>query len=192
MTEPQKSNGIRAIITGASGMVGRGVLLECLDSSSVAAVLVINRAPIGIAHPKLFEIIHSDFNDLSSIAADLTGYDALFFCAGVSAIGKTEAEYSRLTYHLTLDFGESVLAQNPGMAICYVSGAGTDSSEQGRQMWARVKGRTENVLLGMPFDRAYMFRPGVIQPLKGVRAKSMRGRSAETVSTICCLSSVSY
>jgi len=153
-------------------MVGRGVLLECLDSPKVAAVLVINRAPIGVSHPKMTELIHSDFTDLSPIDSELAGFDALFFCAGVSVIGKSEAEYTTLTFDLTLAFAQQLLALNPGMAICYVTGAGTDTSEQGRQMWARVKGRTENALLAMPFKRAYMFRPGVIQPLKGVRAKS--------------------
>ena len=172
MTETQNSTGLRAIITGASGMVGRGVLLECLDSPKVTAVLVINRAPIGVSHPKMIEVIHSDFTDLSPLETELAGYDVLFFCAGVSAIGKSEAEYTTLTYDLTLAFARQLLAFNPGLAICYVTGAGTDSSEQGRQMWARVKGRTENALLAMPFGRAYMFRPGVIQPLKGVRAKS--------------------
>ena len=172
MTEADKSTGLRAIITGASGMVGRGVLLECLDSPVVAAVLVINRAPIGVSHPKMTELIHSDFTDLSPIETKLAGYDSLFFCAGVTVIGKSEAEYTTLTFDLTLAFARHLLALNPGLAICYVTGAGTDTSEQGRQMWARVKGRTENALLAMPFRRAYMFRPGVIQPLKGVRAKS--------------------
>ena len=172
MTETQNSTGLRAIITGASGMVGRGVLLECLDSPRVTAVLVINRAPIGVSHPKMIEVIHSDFTDLSPLKTELAGYDVLFFCAGVSAIGKSEAEYTTLTYDLTLAFAQQLLAINPGLAICYVTGAGTDSSEQGPQMWARVKGRTENALFAMPFGRAYMFRPGVIQPLKGVRAKS--------------------
>ena len=116
--------------------------------------------------------MHDDFADLSAIQSKLAGYNALFFCSGVSAVGKSEEEYGKLTYDLTLGFGKSILEHSPGTSICYVSGAGTDSSENGRQMWARIKGKTENALLLLGFDSAFMFRPGVIRPLRGVRAKS--------------------
>lgn len=164
---------IRAIITGASGMVGGGVLLECLDSMAVESVLMVNRSPLGLSHPKLSEIVHDDFADLSAIHSKLSGCNALFFCSGVSAVGKNEEEYSKLTYDLTLGFGKSILQTNPGTSICYISGSCTDSSEHGRQMWARIKGKTENALLSLGFISAFMFRPGIIRPLRGVRAKSL-------------------
>jgi uncharacterized protein YbjT (DUF2867 family) len=162
---------VRVVLFGASGMVGSGALLECLEDRRVTAVLVVGRTTCGIAHPKLEEILHRDFFDYSTIAARLTGLDACFFCLGVSVLGLSEAEYSRLTYDLTLAAAHALLAQNRQLTFCYVSGAGTDSSEQGRVMWARVKGKTENALLALPFTAAYMFRPGYIQPMKGVRTK---------------------
>ncbi|MEI8006723.1 MAG: epimerase [Bacteroidota bacterium] len=161
---------IKPIITGTTGMVGKGVLLECLESDEVEAVLVINRKPLGMQHPKLKEIVHADFFDLSSIAAEMKGYDSCFFCLGVSSAGMPEKEYTRLTYDLTLAFAKTFIEQNPGSVFCYVSGTGTDSTEKGRVMWARVKGRTENALLAMPFKAAYMFRPGFIEPMKGIRS----------------------
>lgn len=160
---------IKAIITGATGMVGEGVLHECLLHPDVESVLVINRKPCGVKHEKLKEIIHKDFFDLSSIENQLTGYNACYFCAGVSSVGKNEAEFKRLTYDLTLYFAKTLLRLNPEMTFCYVSGTGTDSSEKGKTMWARVKGKTENDLLKLPFQSAYMFRPGYIQPTKGLK-----------------------
>lgn len=152
-------------------MVGAGVLTECLEDPRVQSVLVVGRRPCGIAHPKLRELILSDFFDYSDAKTDLTGHDACFFCLGVSAAGMTEATYHRLTYDLTLSAAEALADLNPGLTFCYVSGEGTDSTERGRFMWARVKGKTENHLLRMPFH-AYMFRPGFIQPLKGARSKT--------------------
>ncbi len=160
---------VKAIITGATGMVGEGVLHECLKHPDVESVLVINRKPCGLQHNKLKEIIHEDFFDLSQIEDQLTGYNACFFCAGVSSFGKKEDEYKRITYDLTIHFAGVLAKQNPGMTFCYVSGSGTDSTERGRVMWARIKGKTENDLLKLPFKSAYMFRPGYIQPTKGLK-----------------------
>lgn len=161
---------IKAIITGSTGMVGKGVLLECLDSPKVESVLVINRKPVGIKHEKLKEIIHADFYDLSNIEEQLKGYNACYFCLGVSSFRMSEADYTKVTHDLTIHFAETVLRMNPGMTFTYVSGVGTDSSEKSRTMWARVKGKTENDLLAMPFKAAYMFRPGFIQPMKGIKS----------------------
>jgi uncharacterized protein YbjT (DUF2867 family) len=163
---------IRAIITGSTGMVGKGVLLECLQSPQVEAVLVINRSPLGMSHPKLREVLHSDFFNLASIRDALTGYNACFFCLGVTAAGMAKKEYHRLTYDLTLNVAVTLKELNPGMTFCYISGAGTDGSEKGKVMWATVKGKTENTLLGLGFKDAYMFRPGFIRPIKGVRSKT--------------------
>ena len=163
---------IKVIITGSSGMVGMGVLLECLDSSEVSEVLVVNRATINITNPKMREILIDDFFDLDSIAKDLNGYDACFFCLGTSSVGKSEAAYTKITYDLTINFAKSFLAQSRNSVFCYVSGAGTDSTEQGRTMWARIKGKTENALLNMSFKNAYMLRPGYIQPLRGIKSKT--------------------
>ena len=160
---------INAIITGVTGMVGEGVLHECLLHPDVESVLVINRKPCGVKHEKLIEIIHKDFSDLSSIEDQLAGYNACYFCAGVSSVGKKEDEYKRITYDLTLNFANTLVKLNPDMTFCYVSGVGTDSTEKGRSMWARVKGKTENDLLKLPFKDAYMFRPGYIQPIKGLK-----------------------
>ncbi len=163
---------IKPIITGTTGMVGKGVLLECLESDEVEAVLVINRKPLGMQHPKLKEIVHTDFFDLSSIAEEMKGYDSCFFCLGVSSAGMPEKKYTRLTYDLTFAFAKTFIEQNPGSVFCYVSGTGTDSTEKGRVMWARVKGRTENALLAMHFKAAYMFRPGFIEPMKGITSST--------------------
>ncbi len=163
---------INAILTGSTGMVGKGVLLECLQSPKIEKVLVINRKPVGISHSKLTEIIHSDFFDLGKITKELSGYNTCFFCLGVSSAGMSEKDYSHYTYDLTLNFAKLLKDLNPGMTFCYVSGAGTDSSEKGRSMWARVKGKTENALLSLGFKDAYMFRPGFIKAMKGVKSRT--------------------
>jgi len=160
---------IRAIITGSTGMVGEGVLHECLKHPDVKEVLVINRRPCGVKHPKLKEIIHKNFLDMLPIAARLHDYNACYFCLGVSSIGLKEAAYTKLTYDLTTEVAKTLVVLNPEMTFCYVSGAGTDSTEKGKQMWARVKGRTENALLKMPFKAAYMFRPAFIKPGDGMK-----------------------
>lgn len=160
---------IRAIITGATGMVGEGVLHQCLRHPDVESVLVINRRPCDVRHEKLKEVIHKDFHDLSSIEGQLSGYNACYFCLGVSSVGMNEADYYHLTYNLTLHVADTLARLNPDMTFCYVSGAGTDSSEQGRSMWARVKGKTENGLQRVPFKGAYAFRPGYIHPMPGMK-----------------------
>lgn len=157
-------NKLRVIVTGATGMIGEGVLYECLHRSEVEKVLVISRKSCGYSHPKLTEIIHSDFLDFSSAGESLKGYNAWYFCLGVTALGKNEADYTRLTYTLTLNFASILASLNPDMTFCYISGAGTDSTEKGRTMWARVKGKTENDLMKLPFRQVYNFRPGGIEP----------------------------
>ena len=157
---------IKAIITGATGMVGEGVLLECLNNPDVIQVLVINRKLGGVSHPKLKEIVHADFFNLTPIESQLAGYDACFFCLGVSSVGMSDEEYKHLTYDLTMHVANTLAKQRPDMTFCYVSGAGTDTSEQGRLAWARVKGNTENTLLRL-FKKAYMFRPGFMKPTPG-------------------------
>ena len=162
-------NKLNVIITGATGMVGEGVLYTCLEHPDVEKVLVITRQTCGYTNPKLTEIIHKDFFDISSLSNRITGYNACFFCLGVTSVGKKEPEYSKLTYTLTLNFANSLAALNPDMTFCYISGAGTDSSEMGKTMWARVKGKTENDLMKLPFKSVYNFRPGGIEsflPLK--------------------------
>ncbi len=159
---------IKTVITGSTGMVGEGVLNECLKHPDVESVLVINRKPCGVVHNKLKEIIHKDFFDLSQVESQLSGYNACYFCAGVSSVGKKENEYKRITYDLTMNFAKTFLRLNPEIVLTYVSGVGTDSTEKGKSMWARVKGKTENDLLKLPFKAAYMFRPGYIQPTKGL------------------------
>ena len=163
---------MKVLIFGATGMVGQGVLHECLSAVGVESVLVVGRSSIGLQHPKLREIIHTDPFDYSTIEGDLRGYDSCFFCLGVSSAGMSEEQYHRLTYELTLTAAQSLARLNPGMTFCYVSGTGTDSTERGRSMWARVKGKTENALLRLPFKAAFMFRPGYIQPVNGVRSKT--------------------
>jgi hypothetical protein len=158
---------IKAIITGSTGMVGEGVLLECLKHPDVESILVINRKPCGVTHPKLKEIIHNDFFDLLPIESKLSGYNACFFCAGVSSVGMKEPEYTRITYELTMNFAQTLSKLNTDMTFCYVSGAGTDSSEKGRMMWARVKGKTENDLMKLQFKNVYAFRPAFMKPTKG-------------------------
>lgn len=160
------------IITGATGMVGKGVLLECLDHKSVERVISIGRNPADVKHPKLTEIIHKDFSDFTSIRNELSGIDACFFCLGVSAAGMNEYQYNNITHNYTLSLAEILFELNPDMTFNYVSGQGTDSSEKGRTMWARVKGKTENDLLEFGFKQAYMFRPGAIIPLRGIKSRT--------------------
>ncbi len=159
---------IKIILTGATGMVGEGVLSLCLEHPSVEEVLVITRKSTEITHEKFKEIIHPDFFDLSPIEDQLTGYHACFFCAGVSSVGMKEADYFRLTYTLTTGFAQTLTRLNPTMTFCYVSGAGTDSSEKGRLMWARVKGKTENDLQQLPI-KVFNFRPAAIKPRKAAQ-----------------------
>jgi uncharacterized protein YbjT (DUF2867 family) len=163
---------VKILLFGATGMVGAGALLECLAEPRVESVLAITRSPTGRTHPKLREGIHADFFVYDAFQADFAASDACFFCLGVSAAGLSEAVYSHLTYDLTLAAAQAMVAVNPRLTFCYISGVGTDSSEQGRTMWARVKGRTENALLTLPFRAAFMFRPGFIQPMKGVRSRT--------------------
>lgn len=163
---------MKVILFGATGMVGQGVLRECLLSSEVSRILAIGRTMIGQQDAKLREIVQKNLTDLATLEADLTGYDACFFCLGVSSAGMSEENYTRVTHDLTLSVAHTLLKVNANMTFIYVSGTGTDSSEKGRSMWARVKGRTENELLGLGFKSAYMFRPGYIQPLDGVKSKT--------------------
>ena len=163
---------MKIILFGATGMVGQGVLRECLLDREVESVLAIGRAPTGQQHEKLREIIHKDFTDFSAIEGSLAGYDACFFCLGVSAAGMTEQNYRHVTYDFALAAAQALAKLNPGMTFLYISGAGTDGSERSRMMWARVKGQTENALLRLPFKAAYMLRPAYIQPLHGIRSKT--------------------
>ena len=163
---------MRVILFGATGMVGSGVLLECLADPRVPSVLSLVRRRSGVTDPKLEEIVHDDFFEYARIRGRFVGCDACFFCLGVSAAGMREADYRRHTYDLTLAAARAIVAVNPQLTFCYVSGAGTDSTARGRTMWARVKGATENALLALPFKAAFMFRPGYIQPLKGVRSST--------------------
>jgi uncharacterized protein YbjT (DUF2867 family) len=153
-------------------MVGQGVLRECLLDPEIEEVLSVARSATGQSHAKLREVVHGDFLDFSRIEGELTGYDACFFCLGVSSAGMTEEEYTRVTYDITMAAGTTLAKVNPAMTFEYISGTGTDSTEKGRSMWARVKGRTENALLALPFKAAYMFRPEFIQPLHGIKSKT--------------------
>ena len=163
---------MNVILFGATGMVGQGILRECLLDPGVQQILSIVRAPSGRHDPKLRELVHTDFFNYSAIEPQLTGFDACFFALGVSSAGMDEATYKHLTYDLTLAAASTLARLNPQMTFLYISGAGTDSTERGRTMWARVKGKTENDLLKLPFRAAYMFRPGAIQPLHGIRSKT--------------------
>ena len=163
---------MNVILFGATGMVGQGVLRECLLDSDVHQILSIVRSPTSQQNPKLHELVHANFFDYSDIEPQLTGFDACLFSLGVSSAGMDEAQYTHLTYDLTLAAATTLAKLNPQMTFLYVSGAGTDSTEHGRTMWARVKGKTENDLLKLPFKAAYMFRPGAIQPLHGIRSKT--------------------
>jgi uncharacterized protein YbjT (DUF2867 family) len=163
---------MKVLIFGATGMVGQGVLRECLLDNSIEYVVTVGRSATGQHDPKLKDIVCKDLFDITSIESELTGFDACFFCLGVSSFRMSEADYARLTYDLTFGIARILSRQNPGMTFGYVSGAGTDTTERGSSMWARVKGRTENALQRMPFKAAYMFRPGMIQPMDGIRSKT--------------------
>jgi uncharacterized protein YbjT (DUF2867 family) len=163
---------MKVILFGATGMVGQGVLRECLLDSNVQSVLSVGRSNTGQNQKKLREVKHTNFLDLTEIENTLSGYDACFFCLGVSSVGMTEESYRNITYDITLSVAQTLSKLNPNMTFIYVTGAGTDSTEKGRTMWARVKGKTENDLLRLPFKAAYMFRPGGIIPLHGVKSKT--------------------
>ena len=160
---------INAIILGATGMVGEGVLHVSLQNPNIKSVLVIGRKPCGVKHPKLQELIHSNFFDFSSAEQHLSRYNACFFCLGTTSLGKSEEEYTRTTYDITMSVAKTLVKLNKEMTFCYISGEGTDSTEKGRSMWARVKGKTENDLMKLPFKTVYNFRPGFIKPIKGLK-----------------------
>lgn len=162
----------KVIITGTSGMVGKAVLLECLEDDRIEKVLIINRKSIGLRHQKLAEVILSNFNDLPSIQNEITEYDACFYCMGVSASGMTEEKYGQITYDITKLFVDTMFSQNPTMVFNYISGEGTDSTENGKIMWARVKGKTENMIFNKGFKDAYIFRAGMILPEKGITSNT--------------------
>lgn len=168
---------IRTVIFGATGMVGEGVLLEALKHKDVESVLIIVRKPSGVIHSKVTEIVHDDFFNYSTLEDQLKGYNACFFCLGTTSIGKKEKEYTRTTYDLTMGAAKVLASLNPGMIFCYVSGLGTDSSEKGSSRWARVKGKTENDLMKIPFKAVYNFRPGFIKPIKGQKKAFMIARA---------------
>jgi uncharacterized protein YbjT (DUF2867 family) len=163
---------INVLLFGASGMLGQGVLRECLNDPEVARVVTVGRTLSGLHNAKLREIVHADFSNFTAIESELSHFDACFFCLGVSSAGLTEANYRRVTYDFTLTAATVLAKLNPHMTFIYVSGAGTDSSGKGRIMWARIKGQTENALLALPFKAAYMLRPGIIQPLDGIKSKT--------------------
>ncbi|MEO8405894.1 MAG: NAD-dependent epimerase/dehydratase family protein [Chitinophagaceae bacterium] len=164
---------INLIVTGATGMVGEGVLFECLEHPAIKQVLMVNRKHYELTHSKLKELIVPDFFDLTKVTGQLTSYNACFFCAGVSSVGMKEPEYHHVTYDLTLNFAQTVANLNPDMIFTYVSGSHTDSSEKGRSMWARVKGKTENALMRLAFKKVYNFRPGIMKPTPG--QKNIKG-----------------
>jgi uncharacterized protein YbjT (DUF2867 family) len=176
--EPALEAAMNVVIFGATGMVGQGVLLECLRDTGVERVLVIARSSAGRQHAKVREVIVRDLFDVAAYTDELNALDACFFCLGVSSAGMSEAAYRHLTYDLTTAVAQELATRNPALCFIYVSGAGTDSGERGRTMWARVKGATENALLRMPFRSAFLFRPGVIQPLDGIRSKTRAYRMA--------------
>lgn len=159
---------LKVIITGSTGMVGEGVLHECLQHPNVEKILVINRRPCGISNPKLFEIIHTDFFDFSQIENQLSGFNSCFFCLGVSSVRKKEQEYFSLTHTLTMYIAQKMIQFNPSMIFCYISSTGANSEKKGGQMWARIKGMTEDDLMKLPFKRVYVFRPAILNPTKGL------------------------
>jgi uncharacterized protein YbjT (DUF2867 family) len=163
---------MKLLLLGATGMIGQGVLRECLLDDRVTEVVVLTRTPTGRAHPKLTERLHADYFHFEGLEDSLRGVDACLFCLGVSSAGLTEAAYAHTTHDLTLATARFLVALNPHMSFCYISGAGADSTEQGRVMWARVKGRIENALLRLPFKAVYLFRPGAIQPLHGIQSRT--------------------
>jgi uncharacterized protein YbjT (DUF2867 family) len=172
---------MHVLLFGATGMVGDGVLHECLADPRVASVLAVVRSTTGISHPKLRERRHTDFFDYAALAGDLASVDACFFCLGVSSAGMKEADYRRQTFDLTLAAARALAAARPGATFCYVSGEGTDSTTLGRSMWARVKGETENALLRLPLE-AFMFRPGFIRPRPGARSRTPLYRAIYAVA----------
>ena len=172
---------MKVILFGASGMVGQGVLRECLLDPGVERVLAVVRAPTGQADPKLEELVHADFLDFSGVEAKLGSLDACFFCLGVSSVGMTEEAYRRVTYDMTMAAAQTLARVSPNLTFIYVSGTGTDDTEKGRSMWARVKGQTENALRRLPFKATYMFRPGYIQPRHGIRSKTRLYRAIYAV-----------
>jgi uncharacterized protein YbjT (DUF2867 family) len=163
---------IRVVLFGATGMIGQGVLRECFADPDVERVLSVVRAPTGIQHYKLVEMVHPNFHDFTTVSAGLVGYHVCLFCLGVSSAGMTEAQYKAITYDVTIAAASALVRENPAMTFVYISGAGTDSTGRKRSMWARVKGATENALLQMPFKSAYMFRPGYIQPRHGIKSRT--------------------
>ena len=164
---------MNAVIFGATGMVGKGVLLECLDDARVEHILLVSRHPIDVSHPKIREIVHADFTAFETLTPAFADIDACFYCLGVTAVGLSEGQYHHLTYDVTLAAATALASASARrLTFCYVSGEGTDTTEHGRTMWARVKGKTENALLRLPFKAAFMFRPGYIQPLRGIRSKT--------------------
>jgi uncharacterized protein YbjT (DUF2867 family) len=164
--------GMKVILFGATGMVGQGVLRECLLDAGVESVLAVGRSPTGQRHAKLRELMHDNFLDFSAVESQLAGYDACFFCLGVSSVGMNEERYRHLTYDIPMAAAKTLSKLNAGMVFIYVTGRGTDSTERGSLMWARIKGKTENDLLKLPFKAAYMFRPAGIQPLHGIKSKT--------------------
>lgn len=164
---------IKVIITGASGLVGEGVLLECMENRNVKEILMVNRKPGPLRHPKLKECIIPDFLDLDDFTSQLTGYNACFYCAGISSNGLNEAEYTHITYDTAMHFATQLAGLNPDMVFSHISGGHTDSTEKGRIMWARVKGKTENALMRLPFKKVYNFRPGLMKPTEG--QKNVKG-----------------
>jgi uncharacterized protein YbjT (DUF2867 family) len=164
---------VRILLFGGTGMVGQGVLRECLLDRDVTEVLSVVRAPSGQAHPKLRELVHKNFFDFTTVLAELTGFDACFYCLGATSIGKTEAEYSRITYDITVAAGDVVARANPQLTFIFISGASSDSTEKGSVMWARIKGKAENYVLALPIKAAYVFRPGLIQPMHGIKSKTL-------------------
>ena len=163
---------MKVVLFGATGMLGRGVLIEALADPGVESVLSVGRSSCGIVHPKLRELLRLDLHDYSGLDADFSGLDACFFCLGVTSAGMSEADYHRVTVDLTLAAAAALRKHSPNLTFCFISGVGTDSTEQGRTMWARVKGKAENALLRMGFKAATMFRPGFIQPVKGVHSRT--------------------
>jgi len=163
---------MRVILFGATGMVGQGVLKECLADPEVESILIVGRSEVGVEDAKVRQFVHSDLFDYSGLEGELAGFDGCFFCLGVSAAGMSEEAYHRISVDLTLAAAQALSRLNPEMTFIYVSGTGTDSTEQGRIMWARVKGKTENELMKLPFEAAYMFRPAYIQPLDGIQSRT--------------------
>ena len=175
--------GMSVVIFGATGMVGAGTLLECLDDPRIASVLAVVRTPTGRVHAKLREVVHPDFFDFSALADDFAVCHACFYCLGVSSAGMSEAHYTSVTRNIALAAGRALAAANPSAVFCFVSGAGADSKGRGRSMWARVKGETENALLALPFRAVYVFRPAFIQPVRGVRSRTDAYRAFYRVMT---------